>query len=151
MNLLLNEFATQVFTKIHLAERYSKLCDLFSDFDGRLSRVDRKEIIKLLRPYMYSFKYIDNSYYFIENFNEVTFHIKLKVKGGTTHIVFNVEESGEFYDFRGGDIARIHYLLLDLERGRLVCFTNYQELGIILKEYLEIYEDFKKEIIKQLG
>ena len=149
-NLNLSPFATSLFTNIRLVERYGELANQFSDFDNKISKLDKKEISKIIKSCGYSFVYIDRCYYIKETAGDFTFHTRIELSGGVARMVLNAEKNNEWQDFRGGSIGRINKLLLDLETGTLVCFSNYEQLSIILRAYFSIYEDFKIEFLKQV-
>lgn len=146
----LNDSAKHIYQNINLIERYNKLAIKFNDWDNRIIKVDKNRILQILKNYHYPFKYLDKDFYFTEKVHDFVFHIALQVKGGVGNVVINVKKDNEFYDFQSGNIGRVNKLILGLETGSLILYSNYDQLSEIIESFLLIYEDFKAEFLKQV-
>ncbi|MCL6296565.1 hypothetical protein [Jejuia spongiicola] len=145
----------KIFENIDFVNRYQSICEKYNDFDNRM-RDSTKQIQKeVLDSFNYKYKYVSNgSFYQIkEENNEISFSLHMVIKGGVIETLFFLDVDGKTIEPQG----RIDFFPEDLgipfERlkcGALPKYGSEEELKEILKEIFSIYEDLKKEFVKQL-
>lgn len=141
------------FEKINFVCRYQKICESHSDFENSMSKTNKKLTSSALDLFKYNYKYFSNgSFYQIkEEKDDITFQLHLVLKGGIVESLMYIYIKGEFMepngrlDFLPEDLG-IHY---DRIKYGLPKYCSKQELNEILSDLFSIYEDFKKEFIKQ--
>lgn len=145
----LNPLVSTICEKINLIERYGDLHQKFSNSKSAISKIDKKEVLKILKPYGYPYKYSEGRYYFEEPYNEdISFLASISPKGGSVMMYMNVKKDGEFLDLDSGGLHSIYRKKLGNELGSPIFYTTYEELAVIVKEFFAIYEDFKKVVIE---
>ena len=147
-----------VYKNINFFNRYNAFRIKSTDIDinETLEKYDIGKVLEIFSELGYEkVKFIKSGTFFKEtnkeNPFEFYFHVSLKY--GVCELILggkNLEKD----IFVGGVYGNIMSDLLSFEskeekRFRRPCFTDYNELKEILKESLSIYEDFKKEFIKQ--
>ena len=144
----LNSIAQKALEAINFSHRFEQLCIKHHKEKG-MSKPDKKEIINVLSTLGYQFKYTDNCYIFLENWNQdIRSHTVFNIKYGVFIAYFNVLVNEKFIELNSGNIATMAYALNEkINTPGMPIFTTYEEFGEIAKEILDIYESFKNEFI----
>ena len=144
-----------IFENINFVNRYQSICEEHNDFDNRM-RDSTKQLQKdALSKFNYNYKYISNgSFYKIKDeFNNLLFNLHLVLKGGSVESLLYIYENENTLKAKG----RFDFIpeKLDIPYDRLKYglpkYSSEKELEEILKGLFSIYEDLKKEFVKQCG
>ncbi|AXP81952.1 hypothetical protein CJ739_2887 [Mariniflexile rhizosphaerae] len=144
----------QIFEKINFVNRYQSICEKHNDFDNRMRDSTMQLQKGVLDEFGYKYKYISNgSFYQIKDtHNNLSFFLHIVLKGGVVEPLLYIDFLEKTIEPQG----RIDFFPEDLgipfERLKygLPKYSSKEELNEILKEIFSIYEDLKKEFIKQL-
>ena len=143
----------EIFEKINFVNRYQKICEKFNDFDNRMRDSTKQLQKKILDKLDYKYRYISNgSFYQIkEHEKDYLFQLHLVLKGGQIEILLFIQKKNKTLEPQG----RIDFFPEDLgipferlKSGALPKYSSEEELKEILKEIFSIYEDLKKEFVK---
>lgn len=152
-NAKLEKIYYESFRNIDFINRYKKIMDAHNHpLDDILARMEKTIIKNTFKEIGYDFKISSPGqfYEFYETINDYSFKISIKISGGmiTTYI----------YIYVYGDIVKIDYtnfafiyriLKNNMEEvTNAPKFKNFNELLIILKDLISIYENFKIEFLK---
>ncbi|NTE04381.1 hypothetical protein G6M26_06110 [Agrobacterium tumefaciens] len=151
----MNSKEYQLYKNIDFANRYAVLSNSFQ-FEDRLDYSNDK-VLSLIAKLGYKAKYIKNNNFFKieEKINGYKFYLNICLKYSNTELIIGATEiekdqfiTGSVF---GGLYNDIKYAEgIDLEENiRDPKFRNYEDLQIILENAFGIYEDFKRELIKQ--
>lgn len=151
----INSKEYQLYKNIDFANRYAVLSNSFQ-FEDRLDYSNDK-VLSLIAKLGYKAKYIKNNNFFKieEKINGYKFYLNICLKYSNTELIIGATEiekdqfiTGSVF---GGLYNDIKYAEgIDLEENiRDPKFRNYEDLQIILENAFGIYEDFKRELIKQ--
>ncbi|MFZ4545265.1 MAG: hypothetical protein ACOYOA_14535 [Saprospiraceae bacterium] len=147
--LKLDPLTIAIAEEINIVDRYRALCERFNDSNNRMTRIDKNEVMKILKPYWQSFKYFQGDYYIEEPYDEhLTFGTTIGTKGGNATCYLRIKKDGEFLKLDSGALHSIYRKMLGNELGSPIFYSSYVELSIIIKEFIAIYEDFKKVAIE---
>ncbi len=146
---------TEIYKKIDFVERYTKLCQKYNDFDNALEGNNYKEYGEIIEKIGYKAKYFKGErFYRIEqNINSIIFGLQLTLKNGMVEVMLDTFFN-EVWCIPDG---RIDFMCeeIDTKFNRQECnlldYTSFSELEEILTDLFSIYEDFKKEFMKQYG
>lgn len=146
---MLSQRVLQKYESIQLLERYKALSDIFQSINS-LEDYDTDKVLQMLQVIDENF-----SYYKTEGFfglksleNEMDFRINLSLKYGVVESVIwgkNLVTNEQY----GGPISRIIKLIqISKNKEGIVripypCFTSYKDLNQIIKELINIFNDFK--------
>jgi hypothetical protein len=149
----IDEKLVPILNKIKFADRYLFLCEKYIDFNNRLISVDVSKIKETMSLLNLNFKYKKNENFFMlkETIFNYQFQFNIIIQRGVIQLVFDLKQNGERLKLGWGMWENIVENLISEEfyikpRPR---FGNYDDLKEILKEAFSIYEDFKKELLKQ--
>lgn len=138
-----------VFQQIEFAHRYKKLCDKYSNFKQRFKEYDKERIQSFFekKGLIISFLKKEKFFKIVEKYENFSFQLNVIPEKGFLQLVLNVKKGDKKCNLSYGMWESITKELIDVETTKPI-FTNYKELEEILEESLNIYEDFKKEVIK---
>ena len=140
---------------IDFFNKYKKICNSNqNDLDHLLEKTIKEEVLIIFSKLNYTAKFNSKEkYYRIDEKNEdLTFGFWVSLKYGIVELGIDGKNKEDKLPVVLGAIV---YDLFSLTTGevfkkpRKANFRTYKELESILKGYLAIYEDFKKEFIKQ--
>jgi len=145
-----------LYDSIQLFERYNKLSEEYRHSDELLEKTDKKKVIQIFENFGYKAKYRSGEkfYQITEEICNYQFYFHVSLRYGKVELIFGLKKeiNGEHY---GGSITsvckRIEITKEDVSEGYIKkpSFKSYQQLENILQESLLIYEDFKKEFVKE--
>lgn len=139
---------------------YNRLIDLCKSYktENHLEKTDKNKVLKIFSDFGYlKTKYKTNEKFYqikecIENL-EFYFHVSLRY--GVFELMFGVIQVSPKEHLAGGAFGRVLKQirsnkdnLLELPDNR-PSFSSYNELKEILESALNLYEDFKKEFVKE--
>lgn len=153
----LNSKEYQIYKNIDFTNRYEKLSN---DFQSE-KELDFKteDVLKIIRELGYQAKFIKkyNFYKVEEKIDGIKFYLNISLKYSIAELIIGATKikTDQFItgDVFGGLYRDVKYAEgVDLQSGiNLPSFSTYNDLDAILKEAFSIYEDFKKEVIKEYG
>jgi hypothetical protein len=136
--------------KIDFLVRYKSLY-LRHSKDDFFTNTDISKVLEIIKVCGYEdVKYFKSeSFFSVEDFkkSKIGVGLNLSVKYGLVELILNVKIHDKI---DGGPFGFIINLLGSEERIEDPRFSTYEELREILNEAFVIYEDFKKELIKNL-
>jgi hypothetical protein len=141
------------FQFIDFVNRYQKIMENHSDFENRMQKVDKKEILKVLKELGYTFKvFSPGQDFYIEDFvAEYKFVFSFKCKSAIMENYIYVYYKGEKILYEENFAFIFRYLLKDINAQTTAPkFKTYNEFKEIIQKLLKIYEDFKAEFLKQV-
>ena len=146
---------TRAYEKINFVSRFEKIL-VHTDFVNRLRKPDKKQVLNVLKELGYAFeaRTPGPEYVFDEIHGEFKFHFVLDVNGGIVLVYIYVFLNDEKVEFPYPNLVFTYkYLINDLDRlmDPSTIFVSYDELKIILKDLLAIYEDFKIAFLKEVA
>src|SRR5690606_11358951 len=146
---------TRAYEKINFVGRFEKLL-VHTDFVNRLRKPDKKQVLNVLKELGYAFeaRTPGPEYVFDEIHGDFKFHFVLDVNGGIVLVYIYVFLNDEKVEFPYPNLVFTYkYLINDLDRlmDPSTIFVSYDELKIILKDLLAIYEDFKIAFLKEVA
>lgn len=156
MNIdMLSKDIKEKYDTIDLFERFKSLSNAYKT-DFPLESYSKDKVLGLFENSSYEFKFDENEAFFtlksLEDNYEFRFNMVLKY--GIVETIFwakNVKSNEQY----GGPLSRLIKLIQksndvkDIERIGYPRYSSYDELKKIVIELLEIYEDFKKEFLKE--
>jgi hypothetical protein len=127
-----------------------------TDFANRLRKPDKKQVLNLLNEQAYTFQVrTPGPEYFSEEVHgEFKFRFVLDVNGGIVLAYIYVFLNDEKIEFPYPNLVFTYkYLLNDVDRlmDPSTIFVDYEELKVIVKDLLDIYEDFKVAYLKEIA
>lgn len=142
--------------KIRFDVRYKELSKK-NQFEITFENYSNDEVIKIINNLGYKSKYFKSGNFFKieENIDNILFYLNISLKYGLTEFIIGGTEvtTKEFiYGGTFGNIFKNINYFMNKEDDQTVnkpSFRNYDDLELILKEVLSIYEDFKLELLKQ--
>ena len=143
------------FYAINLFERYTRICEVNQNgLDKLLEKTTKEEVLIIFSKLNYTAKFNSKEkFYRIDEKNEnLIFGFWVSLKYGIVELGINGENiiDKSLLTFGASSFTRLRMTLgKTKEKPRKANFRTYKELESILKGYLAIYEDFKKEFIKQ--
>lgn len=144
----------ELYENIKFYDRYKSICENNRFESSLLEKQDRNRVLKLFRDLGYEPKYIaKESFYKVSSeLNDYEFYYHIGLKYGIAEIIFGSlnKNNGSRY---GGVCSRVCKLVKmskgeDLNPIKPANFTNYEQLYLIIKESLSLYEDFKAAILE---
>ena len=137
--------------KINFIKRYKNLCEEYSDYENSISTTNHKQLLAQYKKINKNVKYepLDRLYTVGFKHNEFNIELCLKLHKGLIQPYFFIEKDGEKLYFH-----RFDFICRELNsefgnKHNIPIYTNYDELERILIEIFSIYEDFKKEFLKE--
>lgn len=148
----------QIYKNIDFYNRYEKLSNDFS-FEKTFEDYSNDEVLKIIENLGYRVKYRkkDNFFQIVQKTDKYEFYFHICLKYGLAELITGASDviSDEFLAgsvFMG--MAKDMESFIGREREGFISkprFRNYEDLKEILKIAFGIYEDFKKEVIKEFG
>ncbi len=148
-----NPQAEAAFVKISFVQRIVELSKRFSNYDQRMEKFDKKQILYILNKLGYDFKYVDRSFLYKASISDsVIAHVIFDLKYGIFLTYFLISVNGVFINLDSGNLAFIYRHLIGDKEADITApnFNNYEDFEEISKSILSIYEDFKTEFLKQM-
>ncbi|CAL2107145.1 conserved hypothetical protein [Tenacibaculum sp. 190524A02b] len=163
---MLNERQMNFYDSLNYYDRCVALSKKYHKEEDGLEKTDKTQVINLIEALDYKAKYKrkENFYQILDEKNDIKFYFHFSLKYGLVEVIFGTlretDNNGEkIGDEIGGLIGNVCGLIKytesnDIEiykqtRIKKPVFQNYDELKIILQDYLSFYEDFKIEFVKQ--
>ena len=144
----------EIYEKINLYDRYRDINNLYR-FEETFENYSNDEVIKIVKELGYTAKYRkkENFFQIIETINEMRFYFHFSLKYGLVEVIMYWECINDKDKWGGGTFAgickKIEIAKNEEKEGYIkdACFTNYEDLKNILREYFLIYEDLKISLI----
>jgi hypothetical protein len=144
----------KIFEDINFVKRYQSICEKNNDFDNRMRDSTKQLQKEVLDKFEYKYKYVSNgSFYQIKDeCDNLLFNLHLVLKGGQVESLLYIYKNEQTLNAKGRFDFIPEKLGIPYDRLKygLPKYASERELEEILKEIFSIYEDLKKEFIKQL-
>jgi len=142
-----------ILKEVNFVERYKVICKNHNDFENSMSGAKNTLYNEVLNRLGYDYKYYSNGsfYQIISKINDIKLQLHLVLKNGIIEPLLYVKVGGETINPKG----RLDFIpqKMGIEFNRALYnipkYTSEAELEEILKELFSIYEDIKKEMIKE--
>jgi len=142
-----------VYKRIRFVNRYETICKKHNDFENSLSGNNHGLYSMIISKLGYNAKYykIESFYRIEEKSDNLVFGLQLGLKNGMVEVMIDMKLNDSWCVPDG----RIDFLCeeldssFDRDRFNIPKYTSEAELEEILKEIFSIYEDVKKEMIKE--
>jgi hypothetical protein len=144
-----------VYKNIDFIKRYESLSTNYQ-FEDRLEYTNER-VLDLIATLGYKVKYVKSNNFFKveEKIEGIKFYLNICLKYSNAELIIGATEINTDQFITGDVFGRLYKLIkyadgIELENSiRDPKFRTYEDLQAILKEAFSIYEDFKKEILKQ--
>jgi hypothetical protein len=140
-----------ILSDIDFANRYKELSEQYR-FEKHFENFQIEEAKKIIRDLGYVVQYNKSEHFYkiIEKKNSFKFQFNISLKNGIVELIWAIWLDGILLRGVGGPWGVITRFITDTdERIKLPIFRNYDDLREILKKAFSIYEDFKRELLKQ--
>jgi hypothetical protein len=140
-----------ILSDIDFANRYKELSEQYR-FEKHFENFQIEEAKKIIRDLGYVAQYnkSEQFYKIIEKKNSFKFQFNISLKNGIVELIWATWLDGILLRGVGGPWGMIARFITDTdERIKLPVFRNYDDLREILIKAFSIYEDFKRELLKQ--
>lgn len=147
----LHQSLRPVLKKIDFVKRYTQLSNEFGNKNDTFEQYDNDEIIKIIEECGYKAKYIrsENFFKIKEKSHDFEFQFNIRLKYGICEFIWGLTKNNDRWEL-GGPWGLISRLVMGNDsKYPLPCFSNYDNLRIILDQVFEIYEDFKSKLLLQ--
>jgi hypothetical protein len=145
-----DENASAALKKIDFQYRYSKLTSTYSFHNDQSNKLDKGDILEVLKDIGYKFQYAEQSYIhrdILDQENE--FQITINCKYNRFTCYFIVKRNGSYINLNSGNLGFILKSLNEKESTiKLPWFRTIEEFKAIVFEVLSLYDDFKRELSK---
>jgi hypothetical protein len=151
----LMEKEIRLYKNIHFCNRYEILSKAYQ-FEERLNYSNDK-VIELISSLGYKVKYIksDNFFKIQDTISNIKFYLHICLKYSNIELIIGATNIDTDEFITGSVFVRL-YRIIKYAEGIVLDenikdpkFRTYEDLQEILKETFSIYEDFKKEVIKE--
>lgn len=149
----LHPILKHILEKISFLDRYKALREKFPWTDESFEGYSNVEVLRIIETFGYEVKYDKRDGFFgiKESMGRYDFRFNISCKYGVVELIWDIVKEGERLTL-GGPWGLIGDLLLGEQCNvKKPAFRNYDDLKEILKEAFSMYEDFKRESVKQLG
>jgi hypothetical protein len=140
-----------VLIEIDFIQRFRDIAERFSDKENAFENYDNEKVIEVFESLGYKARYNKNENFFIvgETMEKdiYRFRFNISLKYGLIEFIWSARHKGEVRAGTPWDMF-VRVLTRDVEKVPAVCFHSYEELKDIMKIAFEMYEDFKRELIK---
>jgi hypothetical protein len=150
----LTEKETSLYKKIDYYNRYKKISENFKN-KNRLLRLDKTELLTVFDKLGVNFKYFVKEKFFQikDMLDGYEFYFHFSPKDGLVEIIFgakNIEKNNNIGGVIHGVCKLIEISENDITDGyiKMPEYGSYDDLELILKESLFLYEDFKKVVLE---
>lgn len=142
-----------VLENIDFLSRYRALHEKFPLIDGVMHACSNEEVLRVLESLGYKFKYAKKENFFglKEVISNYAFTFNISCKYGVVELIWDIVLNGERLMLGGPWGLTCDLLLNDTCDIKKPAFKSCDELKDILQEALSIYEDFKKEAMKEFA
>jgi hypothetical protein len=151
----LTEKEKTVFERIDFYNRYEALGKKYS-FEKSFEKYSNEEVLKVIGEFGYKARYMKSDNYFkiTDKENSFEFNLHFILKYGRVEEVMESKNqaTGEILGGLFAMICKLTELSKGIDRDRYMAkpeFRDYEDLRGIFKEIFSIYDDFKREVIKQ--
>ena len=149
----LSEKMIFLYERINFYNRYKELSNSFRS-DERLKKVDKNLIIDFLEKLNYEVKYFTKEKFFQvkQSIDSYNFYYHLSPRNGLAEIILGTVDSKN--NSIGGVIHGTCKLIEISKKEqtdgyiKMPAFSSHEELELILKESLSLYEDFKTGVLE---
>jgi len=151
----MEKFIFEIFENIQFYNRYKQLSDSTRKNEARFEEIEKQKLLDILQSQGANAKYISKGqFYNIEDFlNNWNLNLHLSIKYGLVEVILGGKNSDTGLIIGGP--ASLICESIEYHKGipsdgyiKNPSFGNYEILKEIIREVLEIYSDFKKEIQK---
>jgi len=142
-----------VFRKIDFVNRYKRICEDHNNFENSMSGNQRKVYAEILEGIDKSTIYLskDKSFKSIFSFGEFKLELVLTLHSGHVQAHLNYLKNDDWLMYNRFDGYAEELQPGFREKYTIPKYTSETELEQILKEIFSIYEDIKKEVIKEVA
>ena len=148
-----------VYKNIDFANRFEDISKNHQYFEDRLINYSKEEVINLISELGYKSKYIKSDIFFKtqDKILNIRFYFHICVRRGIVELIIGAVNTDNDEFITGGVFGNLYDDIKDAEeivldtRVRNPLFRDYEDLRNILKEAFSIYEDFKREVVKEYG
>lgn len=139
----------KVLNKINFIERYKTLCRL-NQFANNENRLEVEKVLEIIKEFGYSPRYnkSENFFKIVEKESPFQLQFNICVKYGNVELIWDILKNKSRLLFGLGGWSSVVDILTN-QRILMPKFRNYEDLREVLKVAFAIYEDFKKELLKQ--
>jgi len=150
------EKAILIYKNINFYNRYEKLSNDYS-FENTFENYSNDEVDKIIENLGYKARYDKKENFFgiRECQNNIIFYFNISLKYGLAELILGSRDNST-KDYLVGSVfsgmAKDIEPFIGREREGYIKkprFRNYEDLRDILKEAFSIYEDFKREVVKE--
>lgn len=141
-----------ILKRVNFVDRYTDISRKFHfDLKDGFEKFSNDEVLRVVNHLGYQVKYLkgDNFFKIAETINPFKFHFNIVLKGGIVEFIWGVWK-GDKPQLELSDPWGVVADDMGYESPiRKPLFRNYEDLQEILKEAFNIYEDFKRELLKE--
>jgi hypothetical protein len=139
--------------RISFAERFKRISENHneSNYDLLPQRVDKKQILQILKDLGYKFTYIpiERFFCFGETIDDFEFKTDIKIKSGICTIYMIVIHQGEYINHHTNLGFLYRYLIGDMSAPITAPkYRDYQEFRTIARSLMSLLEDLKEEFLR---
>lgn len=142
------------YRNINFISRYKELMLRHNNFESRLLKIDKKEILKILKELGLSFKIFTSGqdFYLEDKVHDFKFTFSFNAKNGIMASYIYVYRNEDKIPFPYPNLGFVYKFLLDNMDLNInaLNFRDYQDFKKIMYPLIQIYEDFKGEFLRQV-
>ena len=142
------------YNSINFTERYRKIMEQYNDFNNRMHKVDKNEILKTLKHLGYNFKIFSpgQECYLEESISNFKYDFSFNSKNGIMQIYISIYFNNIKVKYQENFAFIYRALMGDMNLNTTAPkFKTYDEFKEIINSLLKIYEDFKNEFLKRMN
>ncbi len=149
----MHEQILEILKKIELDKKYLLLCQIHSDFDGRMN-LTRKDVEPIIKSYDSAFIYIPRDKTFMKEFlfGEYTVRFFISFKSGIIGFGYLVWKEGENNNFYKGNLVTLTELIdpnfEEKVKYKSPIVSSIDEYNLVLSKIFELYTTFKRNFEK---
>lgn len=139
----------KVLSKINFLESYKNLSEL-SQFANNENRLEAEKVLEIIKEFGYSPRYnkSENFFKIVEKESPFQLQFNICIKYGNVELIWDILKNKNRLLFGLGGWSSVVDILSN-QKILMPKFRNHEDFREILKEAFAIYEDFKKELLKQ--
>jgi hypothetical protein len=145
----MKELILEILREIELDKEYVKLCQRYSDFDGR-AKLTRKEVEPIIKSYDPDFRYTEMDKTFLKeiSFEEFTVRFFIGFKSGIFGFGYLIWKEGENHNFYKGNLHTLSKEIDPEFEGKVKynspIATSLQDFNEILSKIFSLIATFGK-------
>jgi hypothetical protein len=147
----LNDKIKQTLEKIHFGSRYKKLSESFQ-FKENYTTVSNDDVLGIINSigHVALYEKKGNFYKLIDEFSTYKVQLNISLKYGNVELIWGFWTNEIPVLDISGPWGLIYRMVMNMEERILMPkYRNCTDLHEILKEAFSIYEDFKREVIRE--